>query len=109
MPEIMLAGWGLLLLIIGGLTRGPVASKTCGVLSVIGSVCAMYFTVNLWGGNQEVFNQLYTIDNFGNIFKGLFIAILILVSVSPCAMLTGNIGSGEYIRVLMFGVLGRWS
>jgi len=107
MPEIMLAGWGLLLLIVGGLTRGPVASKTCGVLSVVGSVCAMYFTVNLWGANQEVFNQLYTIDNYGTFFKGLFIAILVLVSVVSLSYADREeIGSGEYYALLMFGVLG---
>lgn len=107
MPEIMLTGWALLLLIIGGLTKGSVASKISGVLCVIGSIFALYFTLNLWGTNLGVFNQLYTIDNYGTFFKALFLCILILVSIVSLRYADREgIGSGEYYALLMFGVLG---
>jgi NADH-quinone oxidoreductase subunit N len=107
MPEIMLTGWALLLLMIGALTKGSSASKVCGVLSIIGSVCTLYLTLNLWGTNLDVFNQLYTIDNYGTFFKALFIVILILVSVVSLGYADREgIGSGEYYSLLMFGVLG---
>ena len=107
MPEIMLVGWALLLLIIGGATKGPVSSKICGVLSVVGSICALYFTLNLWGTNLDVFNQMYTVDDYGTFFKVLFLAILILVSIVSLGYADREgIGSGEYYCLLMLGVLG---
>ena len=106
-PEIILTGFGLLLLIIGGVTKGPVASKICGALCIAGSLFALVFTANMWGTNLDVFNQLYTIDNYGTFFKVLFLAILILVAlVSLRYADREEIGGGEYYSLLMFGVLG---
>ncbi len=107
MPEILLTGFALVLLLIGGFTRGPVASKISGVLCVVGSLLALYFTVNMWGTNLDVFNRLYTIDNYGTFFKGLFLVILILVAIVSLRYADREeIGSGEYYSLLMFGVLG---
>lgn len=80
-PEMILTGFGLVLLIMGCLTRGSVASKISGVLCIAGSLFALIFTVKMWGMNLDIFNQLYTIDNFGTFFKSLFLAILILVAL----------------------------
>jgi NADH-quinone oxidoreductase subunit N len=107
LPEIILTGFGLLLLIIGGLTKGPVASKISGSLCIAGSLFALIFTANMWGTNLDIFNQLYTIDNYGTFFKALFLAILILVAlVSLRYADREEIGGGEYYSLLMFGVLG---
>ncbi len=107
MPEIMLTGWALVLLIVGGFTRGPAASKISGAICVFGSLMALYFTVKLWGANLDVFNRLYTIDNFGTFFKGLFLVILILVAIISVRYADREeIGCGEYYSLLMFGVLG---
>ncbi|MBP1748616.1 MAG: nuoN [Deltaproteobacteria bacterium] len=107
MPEIMLTGFALVLLIIGGFTKGHVASKISGVICVVGSLFALYFTVNLWGTNLDIFNQLYTVDNYGTFFKGLFVVILILVAIVSLQYADREeIGSGEYYSLLMFGVLG---
>lgn len=107
MPEIMLTGFGLLLLIMGAFARGPVASKISGVLCIAGSLFALIFTVNSWGANLDIFNQLYTIDNYGTFFKGLFLVILILVAIVSLRYADREeIGGGEYYALLMFGVLG---
>jgi len=107
MPEIMLTGFALVLLIIGGFTKGHVASKISGVICVVGSLFALYFTVNMWGTNLDIFNQLYTVDNYGTFFKGLFVVILILVAIVSLQYADREeIGSGEYYSLLMFGVLG---
>ena len=106
-PEMILTWFGLVLLIMGCLTRGPVASKISGVLCIAGSLFALIFTVKMWGMNLDIFNQLYTIDNFGTFFKSLFLAILILVAlVSLRYADREEIGGGEYYALLMFGVLG---
>ena len=107
MPEIILTGFGLLLLIIGALTKGPVASKISGALCIVGSLLGLVFTMNMWGTNLDIFNALYTIDTYGTFFKGLFLIILALVAlVSVRYADREEIGGGEYYALLMFGVLG---
>ncbi|MHB8109593.1 MAG: NADH-quinone oxidoreductase subunit N [Syntrophorhabdaceae bacterium] len=107
MPEIMVTVWALALLLIGGVTKGPVASKISGVMAIVGSILALAFTVRLWGLNVDVFSGLYTIDSYGTFFKVLFLVVLILVSIVSLRYADReNIGGGEYYALLMFGILG---
>jgi NADH-quinone oxidoreductase subunit N len=107
LPEIVLTGWALLLLLIGGFGRGPLSSRVSGILCIVGSLCTVYYTIGLWGVERDVFSGLYTIDGYGTFFKVLFLSILVLVALISLKFgeQTG-IGSGEYYSLLMFGVLG---
>jgi NADH-quinone oxidoreductase subunit N len=107
LPEIILTGWALLVLLAGVLWRGPDSQKVTGSLSLIGALSSLYFTISIWGTRLDIFNKLYTIDDFGTFFKVLFLVVLILVTV--ISLRYGereDIGSGEYYSLLMFGVLG---
>lgn len=107
LPEILLTAWALLLLIIGGLTRRASTSKVSGILCFIGTLMAIFYTFRLWGANIDIFNNLYTIDDYGTFFKVIFLAVLALVTlVSLSYADREDIGSGEYYSLLMFGVLG---
>lgn len=107
LPEILLTAWALLLLIIGGLTRRASTSKASGILCFIGTLMAIFYTFRLWGANIDIFNNLYTIDDYGTFFKVIFLAVLALVTlVSLSYADREDIGSGEYYSLLMFGVLG---
>ncbi len=107
LPEILLTAWALLLLIIGGLTRRASTSKVSGVLCFIGTIMALIYTFRLWGVNLDIFNGLYTIDDYGTFFKVIFLIVLALVTlVSLSYADREEIGSGEYYSLLMFGVLG---
>ncbi|HEY3278845.1 MAG TPA: NADH-quinone oxidoreductase subunit N [Syntrophorhabdaceae bacterium] len=107
LPEIALTGWALLLLLIGGFGKGTISSRVSGILCLVGSLFTIYYTVGLWGTRQDVFNGLYTIDDYGTFLKVLFLAILALIAlISLKYGEETGIGSGEYYSLLMFGVLG---
>ncbi|MEN6616549.1 MAG: NADH-quinone oxidoreductase subunit N, partial [Syntrophorhabdus sp.] len=107
MPEIILTIWALALLIVGGLTKSTVASKICGVATVVGSLLGLAFTARIWGISTDIFSGLYTIDPYGTFFKGLFLIVLLLVSIVSLRYADREeIGGGEYYALLMFGVLG---
>lgn len=107
LPEIILTGWALLLVFIGAFARGSFSARISGILSLIGSLSTLYFTICLWGNQIDVFNGLYTIDDYGTFLKILFLLSLTLVNlISLKYAERDQIGSGEYYSLLMFGVLG---
>lgn len=106
MPEIILTGWALFILLIGVFAESP-SGKISGILALLGSLSTLYFTWGLWGTNLDVFNGLYSIDDFGTFFKVLFLLVLTLVTIVSLRYAErSGIGSGEYYSLLMFGVLG---
>jgi NADH-quinone oxidoreductase subunit N len=107
LPEVLLTVWALILLITGAFVRGPLSSRVSGIICLIGSISALITVFGLWGVNLDVFNKLYTVDNYGLFFKTLFLIVLTLVTfVSLRYTEREGIGSGEYYALLMFGVLG---
>jgi NADH-quinone oxidoreductase subunit N len=108
LPEMVLTGWALLLLLMGAFARGPLVSRLSGILCFVGSLCTLYLAFCLWGRQIDVFNGLYTIDDYGTFFKAIFLIILALVTIISIKYSQGEnaIGTGEYYSLLMFGVLG---
>jgi NADH-quinone oxidoreductase subunit N len=107
LPEIVLTGWALLILLVGACAKGPFAGRASGILCLLGALNALYNTVCLWGTRMDVFNGLYTVDDYGTFLKALFLVILILVTIVSFKYAEGaGIGFGEYYSLLMFGVLG---
>jgi NADH-quinone oxidoreductase subunit N len=107
LPELLLTGWALLLLLIGAFGKGPLASRVSAVICLVGSLTSLYATINLWGTRLDVFNGLYTIDDFGIFFKVIFLIILALVAIISARYADREkIASGEYYSLLAFGVLG---
>jgi len=107
LPEVLLTGWALLLLLIGAFGKGPAASRASGIVSLIGSVSTLACLFCVKGTNFDLFNRLYTVDNYGAFFKATFLIILILITIISLRYARDErIGSGEYYALLMFGVLG---
>jgi NADH-quinone oxidoreductase subunit N len=76
-------------------------------MPLVGAIVALYFTFQTWNGNIDIFNNLYTIDNFGVFFKGLSLVILILVTLLSYRYIDReDMARGEYYSLLMFGTLG---
>ncbi len=106
-PEIVVTGCALLVLIVEAFRKERGASLASGIICLAGSLVALYFTRCLWNQNVQMFYGLYVIDNFGTFFKSLFLIILILISiVSLRYAAREEIGFGEYYALLMLGVLG---
>jgi NADH-quinone oxidoreductase subunit N len=106
-PEIVVTGCALLVLIIEAFRRERGASLASGIICLVGSLVALYYTCGLWNAHTNLFNRLYVIDDFGTFFKSLFLIILFLISiVSLRYAAREEIGFGEYYALLSLGVLG---
>jgi len=106
MPEITVAVFGLLVLLVDAARAGS-RGRTGGVLTLIGSAVAFYFTMHLWSVRTGVFSGLYTIDAFGTFFKAIFLLILFFVAlISLGYTRREEMPAGEYYALLLFAALG---
>ena len=74
-PEIIISLCALFILILGAFSSGRGSRIVSGAVSLAGSVVALYFTCKLWNEDLSLFNNFYTIDNFGTFFKVLFLEV----------------------------------
>ncbi|HME43945.1 MAG TPA: NADH-quinone oxidoreductase subunit N [Syntrophorhabdales bacterium] len=106
-PETVITGCALLVLMVEAFRRSKGASLASGIICLAGSLVALYYARCLWNNNVTTFYGLYVIDNFGTFFKFVFLIILILISiVSMRYAAREEIGFGEYYALLLLGVLG---
>ena len=106
-PEIIISICALFILLLGAFSGGRGGRGVSGAVSLIGSSVALYFTCNLWNENIALFNNLYTIDNFGTFFKAVFLIISILVTIVSLRYIEREeIKLAEYYSLLLLGVLG---
>jgi len=106
-PEITVTVAGLLALLVTAFGRGRAASRSAGVVTLIGAVVALCSTAMLWSVRSSAFSGLYTIDSFGTFLKMIFLVILFLVTILSFRYTDReDIVEGEYYALLLFGVLG---
>ncbi len=107
LPEITLAVFGLLVLLVEAFRKHGTPARAGGVLTLIGAALAFYFATRLWGAPRDIFSGLYVSDNFGSFFKQIFLCVLFLVGVISLGYTRREeIVSGEYYSLLLFGALG---
>jgi len=106
-PEIIVALFGLLVLLIEAFGRLRGSGRLTGVLTLIGSGLALCYTACLWGMRADLFNSLYVVDSFGTFFKIIFLVILFLVTIISLGYAPREeIPSGDYYGLLLFAALG---
>ena len=106
-PEIIITLSAVITLLLAAFGRRESVGALTGAVALIGAGLAMIFTCTLWDGSASIFNNLYTIDNFGTFFKGLALIVSLLVTLLSLRYAEReNIVKGEYYSLLLFGVLG---
>jgi len=106
-PEIAIAVFAVAALLLTLFRKKNSTWLFVEAMPLIGAIVAFYFTFQLWDGNLDIFNNLYTIDKFGAFFKGLFLVILVLVTLLSYRYIDReDMARGEYYALLMFGTLG---
>lgn len=107
MPELIITISAVVALLLAAFGRKSAIGSLAGAVALIGTGLAMIFTCTLWDVNADVFNNLYTIDNFGTFFKGLALIVSLLVTLLSLRYTERErIIQGEYYALLLFGVLG---
>ena len=107
MPELIITISAVIALLLAAFGRSSAIGTLAGAVALIGTGLAMIFTFTLWDVNAAVFNNLYTIDNFGTFFKGLALIVSLLVTLLSLRYAEREqIIKGEYYALLLFGVLG---
>ncbi len=106
-PEIVLTGFGFLVLLLD-VFSGKGGKKTyLGILSLIGIVVAFLFTLPLMGSNQTGFEGMFASDGFTLFFEILFLIIAFLtVLISMGYTYREEIAAGEYYALVLFATLG---
>jgi NADH-quinone oxidoreductase subunit N len=106
-PELIVTASAVIALLIGAFGRRAIVGTLAGGVALVGSGLALLFTISLWDANASIYNNLYTIDNFGTFFKGLALIVSVLVTLLSLRYVEReNIVRGEYYALLLFGVLG---
>ena len=106
-PEIIITVSAVLALLLAAFSKKGGASGLSGAVALIGAGLALVFACSLWDRNNAIFNNLYTIDNFGTFFKVLILIVSLLVTLLSLRYVEReDIDGGEYYSLLLFGVLG---
>ncbi|MBW6484622.1 MAG: NADH-quinone oxidoreductase subunit N [Syntrophobacterales bacterium] len=106
-PEIVITVFAIATLLLTLLRKKNGTWFLVEAMPLIGAIIALYYTFQLWNGNLDIFNHLYTIDNFGVFFRGVVLAILILVTLLSYRYVDReDMARGEYYTLLLFGTLG---
>jgi NADH-quinone oxidoreductase subunit N len=107
MPELIITTSAVVALLLAAFGRASAIGTLAGAVALIGAGLAMIFTISLWDVSANIFNNLYTIDNFGTFFKGLALIVSLLVTLLSLRYAEReDIIKGEYYALLLFGVLG---
>ncbi len=106
-PELIVTASAVIALLIGAFGRRAIVGTLAGGVALLGSGLALLFTISLWDASAGIYNNLYTIDNFGTFFKGLALIVAILVTLLSLRYVEReDILKGEYYALMLFGVLG---
>ena len=64
-PEIVITLSAVFILLLSAFRRKNDIGRLAGGVSLIGAGLALFFTCRLWNSDIDIYNGLYTIDNFG--------------------------------------------
>lgn len=105
-PEITITIGALVVLLVGAFAKRGGATVS-SILTLIGALVALYFSLGLWGLETKLFSGLYTVDPFGTFFKIVILVILALVTIiSRPYMEREGQPAGEYYSLMALGALG---
>lgn len=105
-PEIILCCFGFLVLLLEAFLKKR-SPSLFGVLTLIGTASALIFVLELFEFNIEILSGLYLIDRLGSVLKGLFLIILLLVTLMSLRYVEREeITQGEYYSLLLFSTFG---
>lgn len=106
-PEIIIAAFGFLVLLVDVFAPKGEKKGYLGVLSLIGVIIAFFYTLPMVGSGKTGFEGMFTSDGFAIFFKITILIIAFLtVLISMGYASREGIGFGEYYALILFATLG---
>ncbi len=103
-PELGLCGTALAVILLDLFIE---QKKALAVISVLGLLISIAFTIALWGRQESSFGGMLVADNFALFFKFLILGITILVVVSSADYVNKFARfQGEYYALILFAAGG---
>jgi NADH-quinone oxidoreductase subunit N len=107
MPEIILAAFGLLVLLLGVFSSSRGEKDHLGYVSLVGVILALIFSFRLFGSFQSGFSGMVVADNYAVFFKVVFgIICLLTILISIGYTRQQGIAMGEYYVLVLFSTVG---
>ena len=107
LPELILSGFGILVMVLDPLVDEEKTQKTLGWIAFVGAVAALIATWITAQSPGLAFSHTIQIDSFSSFFTFLVIAIAAVVILSSFEyMAVQRIRAGEYYALILFGAVG---
>lgn len=107
LPELVLAIFGIVIMVLDPLVDEEKSQKTLGLIGFIGTVAALISTWYMAQSPGLAFWNTVRVDSFSVFFTFLVIAIAAVVILSSFEyMRMQRIRAGEYYALILFGVVG---
>ena len=107
LPEIVLAIFGMIIMVLDPLMDEHRSQKTLGALALVGSLSALVATLFQSQYQGLAFWNMVQVDSFSVFFHFLVAAVTAVVILSSYEyMAVQEIRAGEYYALVLFGALG---
>ena len=107
LPELVLSGFGILVMLLDPLVDEEKSQKTLGLIAFVGAVAGLLATWYMAQSPGLAFSNMVKVDGFSVFFHFLVIAIAAVVILSSFEyMAVQRIRAGEYYALILFSVVG---
>ena len=107
LPELILSGFGIVVMVLDPLVDEEKSQKTLGLIAFIGTIASLVATWYMAQSPGLAFSNAVRVDSYSVFFHYLIIAIAAVVILSSFEyMAVQKIRAGEYYALILFGAVG---
>ena len=107
LPELILSGFGIVIMLLDPLVDEEKSQKTLGLIALVGTIAGLLSTWYMAQNPGLAFSNMVRVDSFSVFFHFLVIAIAAVVILSSFEyMAVQKIRAGEYYALILFSVVG---
>ena len=108
LPEFLIAGLGFLVLGVDLFLPTERKNRITAAIAAVGMAAIFIFSfIFLWDRQDRLYDGIYMVDRYALVFKGLFLAIGVLVVLMSVEYVGRKMRHpGEYYALIVFSVLG---
>jgi NADH-quinone oxidoreductase subunit N len=107
LPELILSGFGIVIMLLDPLVDEEKSQKALGLIAFVGAIAGLLSTWYMGQNPGLAFSNMVRVDSFSVFFHFLVIAIAAVVILSSFEyMAVQKIRAGEYYSLILFSVVG---